>query len=312
MRRGIVYFASTWAWILILVFLTLAACGTQSGTPAMSDDAKLLNTPMGTSDPGVLAAVQTQQQNNTDTHAVATAEIMRADAQGTLNSANATLNAVQTQDQSDVNLVAAQIAATAEMAHANAQATLNSANSTQNAAFTQDAIRQTQMAAVATTSAQAMLDQQNKDELAASTQTAVANNIATQTQAAAVAAQWDASQARRLEERRRGPITFLWTWCLPVFIVLFAGLILWGFWRWLKIQQTHQLVLENPADRLPALVTKVMPYQRDDSSPHLESDIVNGHYQLTRPDDQIRRWLDEVKRTLRSSDKKDKDDNTDN
>jgi hypothetical protein len=98
---------------------------------------------------------------------------VRANAQATLNSANATLGAVQTQQQNDANV----IAATAEIARANAQATLNSAGSTQSAALTQDAIRQTQMADLATTGAQAIVNQQYKDELAAGTQTAVANNL---------------------------------------------------------------------------------------------------------------------------------------
>ena len=50
---------------------------------------------------------------------------MRANAQATLNSANATLSAAQTQAQNNANVIAAQIAATAEIVRANAQATLN-------------------------------------------------------------------------------------------------------------------------------------------------------------------------------------------
>ena len=114
-------------------------------------------------DQATLAAALTQDKNNADNQAAATAEIVRANAQATLNSANATLNAAQTQEQSDANIIAAQIAATAEMERANAQATLNSAGSTQNAALTQDAIQQTQMANLATTSAQALAIQQNND-----------------------------------------------------------------------------------------------------------------------------------------------------
>jgi len=314
MHRGFVHIAFAWVFIFIPLWLTLAACGTQSGTPAMpADGAGPLNTPMGTSDQAVLAAMQTQQQNNTDAQAAATAEIARINAQGTLNSANATLSAIQTQNQGDVNLAAAQMAYTAEMVHANAEATLNSAGSTQNAAMTQDSIQQTQIVAVATSSAQALLDQQNKDELAAATQTAVANHISTQTQAAVVAAQWHAEEARLDEEQRRSPITFLWMWCLPAFILLFvAGLIFGGFWHWFKVQQNKQLVLEDRVDRLQAPATKVTHYQDDAGASYLESDMADGRLPRARPDDQIRRWLDEVKGKLLSSARKEQDDKTNN
>jgi hypothetical protein len=257
-----------------------------------------------------LAVALTQEKNNADNQAAATAEIVRANAQSTLNSANATLSAAQTQEQNNANAIAAQIAATAEIVRANAQATLNSAGSTQNAALTQDVINQTQMADLATTGAQSLLNQQNKDDLAASTQTAVANDIATQTRAAAATSQWYADQARQREEQRQGPIAILWMLCLPAFIVLFAGLVLWGFWRWLKIQQANQRILENPVERLQAPEAEVI---EPDSPPYLENDIVDGRYQpLARPDDQMRRWLDEVKRKLRSRDEKDQDDDPDN
>ena len=237
---------------------------------------------------------------------------MRANAQATLNSANATLNAAQTQDQNNANVIAAQIAATAEMVRANAQATINSAGSTQSAALTQDAIRQTQMAALATTSAEAMAIQQNKDNLAASTQTAVANNIATQTQAAVATSQWYSDQERQREEQRQGPIAFLWMWCFPIFILLFAGLVLWGFWRWLKNRQANQFILENPVERLPAPTIEVLPHQHDDSLPQLESDVIDTSFQPVKPDDQMRRWLDEVKRKLLKSDKEDEENETNN
>ena len=166
------------------------------------------------------------------------------------------------------------------------------------------------MADLATTGAQSLLVQQNKDDLAASTQTSIANNIATQTRAAAATSQWYADQARQREEQRQGPIAFLWMLCLPTFIVLFAGLVLWGFWRWLRIQQANQRILENPVERLPAPTAEVL---EPDSSPYLENDIVDSRYQPpTSPDDQMRRWLDEVKRKLRRSDEKDPDDNPDN
>jgi hypothetical protein len=254
----------------------------------------------------------TQQQVNTDHQAAAAAEVVRADAQATLNSANATLNAVQTQQQNDANVIAAQIAATAEIVRANAQATLISAGSTQNAALTADAIHQTQMADLATTGAQAIVNQQYKDELAASTQTAIANVIATQGQAAAATSQWYVDQGRQREEQRQGPITFLWVWCLPVFIMLFAGLVLWGVWRRLRIQQANQRILESPVDRLPAPAVEVTPHHHHGGPlPYLDSDIADDGYQVTKPDDQVERWLDEVKDKLLDSDAKDNDDNPD-
>jgi len=301
---------------LVLVLLTLAACGTPPMTPFAAE--VLLVTPVQTGAPceacaqATLDAALAQEKYNADNQAAATAEIVRANAQETMNSANATLSAAQTQDQNNANVIAAQIAATAEIVRANAQATLDSAGSTQNAALTQDAIYQTQMADLATTGAEAMLVQQNKDELAASTQTAIANNIATQTQAGVATSQWYTDRERQREEQRQGPIAFLWMWCFPMFIVLFAGLVLWGFWRWLKIRQANQVILENPVDRLPAPTIEIVPHQHDNSSPYLESDVIDSRYQPTKPDDQVRRWLDEVKRKLLRSDKEDEDDDTKN
>jgi hypothetical protein len=255
-----------------------------------------------------LAAAQTQEKNNSDNQAVATAAIVHANAQSTLNSANATLIAAQTQDQNNANAVAAQIAATAEVVRANAQATINSAGSTQSAAFTQDAIRQTQMADLATTGAQSVLNQQNSDKLAANTQTAIADNIATQTQIAAATSQWYVDQSRQREEQRQGPIAFLWMWCLPMFILLMGGLVLWGFWRWLKIQQSNQRMLERPVERLPASIIEVLPHEHAQLPPNIESDVVDDSDPLTHPDEQVRGWLDEVKRNLRESDQKDEND----
>jgi hypothetical protein len=307
------------AFLALLVMLTLlVACGTLPETPFAAE--MLLGTPVQTGAPceacaqATLAAALAQEKYNADIQAAATAEIVRANAQATLNSANTTLSAAQTQDQNNANIIAAQIAATAEIVRANAQATLNSAGATQNAALTQDAIYQTQMAGLATTGAEAMLVQQNRDELAASTQTAVANYMATQTRAAVATSQWYIDQERQREEQRQGPIAFLWMWCFPMFIVLFAGLVLWGFWRWLTIRQANQVILENPAERLPAPTIEIVPHQHDDSMPYIESDVVvDSRYQpTTKPDDQVRRWLDEVKRKLLRSDKEDEDDDTHN
>ena len=315
MRRDL-RFASIWA--LVLALLTLAACDGITVTPSTQGDGMLL--PMSeqtsalceTCDQATLAVALTQDKNNADIQAAATAEIVRANAQATLNSANATLSAAQTQDQNNANILAAQIAATAEMERANAQATLNSAGATQNAALTQDAIYQTQIADLATTGAEAILAQQNRNELAASTQTAVANYMSTQTRVAVATSQWYIDRERQREDQRQGPISFVWMWCLPMFIVLFAGLVLWGFWRWLTIRQANQTILENPIDRLPAPTVEIVPHQHDDSLPYLESDVIDTSFQRVQPDDQMRRWLDEVKRKLRKSDREDEENENDN
>ena len=301
----------------VSVMLILSACYTLTPTP--SPAGLLMVTPAQVSalceacDQATLASALTQERNNIDNQAASTAEIMRANAQATLNSANTTLSVAQTQDQNNANVIAAQIAATVEVVRANAQATLNSAGSTQNAALTQDAIRQTQVADLATTGAQSLLIQQNKDDLAASTQTAIANNIATQTRAAAATSQWYMDQTRQREEERQGPIAFLWMWCLPMFILLFAGLVLWGFWRWLKIQQANQRILVNPVEQLQAPAAEVTHHHHDDDSlQYIESDIIDARYQPAKPDDQVRGWLEEVKRKLLIRDKEDEDDNTNN
>ncbi len=298
----------------LLMLLLLTGCSTLIGTP--SADQEFIAESVQTSVPceacvqATLAAALTQSENNVGNQAASNAEIVRANAQATLDAANATLGAVQTQDQNNANVIAAQIASTAEIERANAQATLNSAGATQSIALTQDSIQQTQMADLATSNAQALLLQQNQDQLAAGTQTAVANNIATQTQAAAATSQWYADQDRQRAEQRQGPIAFLWTLCLPIFIVIFAGLVLWGFWRWLRIQQANQRILANPVERLPAPAVEVRHHRHDDSVSYLDSDVDSG-YQVTTPDDQVNKWVDEVKSKLNDSDKKNENDNTD-
>jgi hypothetical protein len=298
----------------VSMLLALSACVTQAAAPSAS---QLMLTPAQLGAPcqacaqATLVVAMTQQQINADSQAAAAAEVVRANAQATLNSANGTLSAVQTQQQNDANVIVAQIAATAEIVRANAQATLISAGSTQSAALTADAIHQTQMADLATTDAQVVVNQQYKVELAAGTQTAIANLIATQGQVAAVTSQSYVDQRRQREEQRQGPITFLWVWCLPVFMVLLAGLVLWGVWRRLKIQQANQRILERPVDRLPAPAVEVPHHHHGGSSPYLDSDIAGDGYQVTKPDDQVEQWLDEVKDKLLDSDEKDKDDNTD-
>jgi len=300
--------------VLILVSLILTACDGMTVTPAAQQEGIMLATPIlltvacEACDQATLAAALTQQKISADNQNASTAEIARVNAQATFNSANATLNAAQVQAQNNANFLAAQVAATAEVARANAQATVNSAGATQAAAMTQSQYNLQVTQAIGTQSAQAVIIQQNKNDLVAGTQTAIANTIATQTQVAAATSQWYTDQERQREEQRQsqGPLDYLWMWCPPIFIVLFGGLALWGFWRWLKIQQNNQRILESP----PAQLT--VPHHHHDDSPQvLESDIIDARYQLTEPDDQVDQWVDEVKNQLLNSEK-DKDDNTDN
>ena len=298
----------------VSMLLILSACVTPTGPPSAS---QLMLTPAQLGVPcescaqATLGVEMTQQQMYVDNQAAADAANVRANAQATLNSANATLNAVQLQQQNDANVIAAQMAATAEIVRANAQATLSSAGSTQSAALIADSIRQTQMADLATTGAQAVLNQQYQNNLAAGTQTAIANSIATQGQSAAATSQWYFDQGRQREEQRQAPITFLWVWGLPVFVLLLAGLVLWGYWRRLRIEQANQRILERPVDQLRAPAAEVIYHLQQDSLKYLESDVFDRRYRLTEPDDQVHRWLDEVKRELLSSDQKDEDDNPD-
>lgn len=291
---------------LVLVLLALTGCGPQMDTSTAPNAAIPLGTPVVTSDQATVAVALTQRKHNSDNQAAATAEIVRANAQATLNSANATVYAAQTQDQNNANVIVAHIAATADIERANALATLSSAGATQSAALTQDAIRQTQMADQATTGAEGIVVQQNKDNIAASTQTAVANNIATQTQAAVATSQWYTDQSRQRNEQRQGPISFLWMWCLPVFIILFAGLCLWGFWRWLKIRQKRQ---RNAAQLIVNLQAPADSNESQNKFLHSGGENDISRYELTKPDDQVNRWLDEIKNKLLKSDKKDEDDN---
>jgi hypothetical protein len=54
-------------------------------------------------------------------------------------------------------------------------------------------------------------------------------------------------------------------------------------------------------------------HQHTNALPYIESDVIDGSYQVTTPDDEVHDWLDEVKDQLQSSDKKDKsDDDTNN
>ena len=87
-------------------------------------------------------------------------------------------------------------------------------------------------------------------------------------------------------------------------------MVLWGFWRWLRIQQANQRILANPVERLPAQTEEVRRHRHDDPVPYIDSDVDSG-YQVTTPDDQVNKWVDEVKSKLNDSDKKNENDNTD-
>lgn len=287
---------------LFLILLTLSACDVPPVTAYPAEAGVVLATPLLANSARATPALA-QALNSLDLQAAATAEIERANAQATLDSANATMGAVQTQAQNDANFVAAQVAATAEVARANAQATLFSAGSTQFAAQTQSQYDLQSTQAAGTQSAADMMTQQYQNALAAGTQTAIADNIATQTQSAAATSQWYADQERQREEERQAPIAFLWMWCLPMFIVILAGLALWGFWRWMKIQQANQHIPEQ----LQAPSAEAV-HQHNNALPYIEGDVIDSGYQVTTPDDQTHEWLDEVKDQLQSSDEKDKND----
>ena len=254
---------------VIVTLLTLAACGIAAGTPSV------------TSSEGLLLPMATQTIGSCE------------------GCAQATLAALQTQEKSGID---AQAAATAEIMRANAQATLNAANSTQSAALTQDAIRQTQVqysqqvtADVATQNSIATVTQENNNFLAASTQTVVANLIATQTQSAVATSQWFADQVRLRDEQRQAPITFLWLWCPPLFIVAIALVGLLFFWRWMKIRETQQLIDMQPQD--PIII---------EHKPRQLREIVRSQNQ-PKPTDHVHRWLDEAKRKLQADEKDDND-----
>jgi hypothetical protein len=129
----------------------------------------------------------------------------------------------------------------------------------------------------------------------------------TQTQ---MAAQWSANQSRQRAADLQAPIAFLWAWCMPPFAVLLGGLALWGFWRWLRIRQANQRIVIDVLEQLPAPAPKVADDRYTEPSPYLEGEAIDGHSQVTRPEDQVHRWLDEVKHELRSN-RKDEDDDAD-
>jgi hypothetical protein len=304
-------------WILLLAGFTLTACDVGTTTPSTFGQGIPLASPAQTGIPcgacaqATFAAALTQEKNNANNQAAATAEVLRANAQSTLDSANATLSVALTQEQNNADFVAAQIASTAAIERANAQATLNSAGSTQSAAMTQSQYALQVTMAAGTQVAQAMVTQQSKDDFAHSTQTAIANVIATQTRSAIATSEWYLDQDRQRKEQRQGSIAFLWMWCLPVFVILIAGLILWGFWRWLKIQQSNQLILGEAAVKLLPPASEIINRQPYKVLPYIDSYVVEKEDLPLDGEDQIPKWLDEVKDKLLRSEEKEQDDKSD-
>lgn len=301
-RLGVIAFL-----VLTVSLLMLNACGVAAGTPSASDnlflasmDEQSMFTPLATHcdacDYATLSALQTQEKYYSDAQAAATAAVMQANAQATLNAARAALNAAQTQEQNNVNIIAAEMAATAAIVRANAQATLLASGATQSAAQTQDAIRQTQAVEQATAVREAELIQGIKDDLAASTQTAVANHIATQTQSARSTSQWYVDQERQREEERQQPLTFLWLYCPPIFIIALALIFLAFFWRWMRIRETQRLE-DTQADAVVIVKTTPRPIN------HLPMQ----QHPLAKTTDHIGRWMDEVRHKLITG-KKEHDD----
>ena len=307
---------------VLLAALLLNACNVTTVTPYAANDSVLMETQILATDSAdycvscaqaTLSVILTSEKGNADFQAAATAEMLRINAQATLNSAVATLSVAQTQEKNNSNIIAAQLAATAEVVRANAQATLNSANSTQIAAMTQSQYNLQSTDAARTQSVVAMQTQQNKDDLASGTQTAIANAIATQTQSAAATSQWYTDQKRQRDEERQVPITLFWTWCPLVFVIALAGFGLWGFSRWLSIQQSNQRILERPIEKLQEPVATVLPHRHAEATSYIENDVIDGDgYQVTTPNDNVHHWLDEVKDELSNSDEKEKDDDQGN
>lgn len=306
--------------VLILTLLTLAGCdaapsGSTSGNGLllpMSTDASASNV-CATCAQETVAAIQTQAQNGMDAQAAATAEVMRANAQATLDSVGATLSAAQTQEQTNANIIAAEVAATAEINRANAQATLVAAGSTQNAAMTQDAIRQTQAqgdiqvtADLATQNAVGTLTQQSINVMAAGTQTAVVDRIATQTQSALALSQSATQQARSRMARDQDQIAFMGMWCLLFSIPILAGLGIGIFLRLLKNRETQRRNNLQPVTPEPA--SETIPPIIGQHQPLSGSSPANNQYPPFGAKDNVNSWLDEVKSKLLAENKDNNDD----
>ena len=277
----------------LLMLLILSSCSPLTSPPPAEQ--VLLVSPVNTDarceacDQATLAAAMAIEKDKLEDQALATAKVVGENAQATLNSVNATLDAAQAQKENDADEIAAQIEATAKLARANAKATLVSAGSTQSAALTQDVIQQTreqynlQISENLATETAIVMGTQNS---------LIANKNATKTQSAVVISDRDTAEANQLQEERQIPITFLWTWCLPSFIVLIACLVLWGFWRWIKLQQAP-----------------FVKDQKGNSSTIPKRGKSKNRMIVTKPDYlQVSRWLDAVKKTLQNREQEDNDD----
>jgi hypothetical protein len=260
-----------------------------------------------------ILVAQTQQSSNADLQAAATANIVAANAQATLNAVNATSSALQAEQKNQANIVIAQITATAAVANANIQATLASSAETQSAAQTQDAIQQTQIVAQATSDAQATQAVQAQQTMSAATQTTTANQFLVMTQVAYATSQWTAQQDRLQAEKAQGSAALIWTWCMPSFIVMLGGLFLFGSWRWMgtREDQTH---LEKPGEQLHLPRVRVIDHQPGDTQPYIEAHVVERrkYRRLTKPDDQVGKWVDEVKREIANDEQEDDYENPGN
>lgn len=241
-------------FVLAVALLALAACEplVPAASVPMVAPAGLAPTPCESCNQATAFAVLTQEGINASARqaqARATAEILGAQALATSNAGTSTQGAAVAQEAISASARQAQAAATADILRADALATANAASSTQGSALTQVAVQQTQVqlraqmtVEAATQSAMATGTQQRIGNILAGTGTALARAMSSETQSALALAQRTAAQR---QAQQQGPSVFLWTWGLPVFVVVAAVLGLWGFWRWLKMHTTQPPVIEQ-------------------------------------------------------------------
>jgi len=129
--------------------------------------------------------------------------------------------------------------------------------------------------------------------------------IATQTQAGVATAQWYAGQERQRSEQWKASIASLWKCCFPVFIVLIGALVVWGIWSWLPAHRARPPVLEDPLEEPLEPEIRVIHHRQEGSppGPDIEEDVLDSRSRPAKPDNQVRGWLDEVKRKLASKEK---------
>jgi hypothetical protein len=277
-----------------------------------------------------LAAALTQEKINLSAlqaQATATADILRANSLATSNAAASTQGVALTQEKVNANALQAQAAATAEILRAHTLATSNAVAATQSAAQTQEKldadVLQAQVAATADMLRASTLatSSRSRDASAerpghhqqfrlqltsgAATQQRIANRVAgTATAIAGVAA----LQAQSDAAQRQEPSALLWV--APIFILVAGVLSLWGLSRWLAQrrnggQPEAPLVRSNPLPIImnnpPPVIMSILP--PPDELPQPGGEVVPGRYQLTKPDSQVRGWLEEVKHKLSSQGK---------